>query len=53
MPIDPVCKMEVEKEDAAAETLYRGNKYYFCSEDCKDSFEKEPDKYSEKKKKAG
>ncbi len=52
MPIDPVCKMEIDKEDAGAETDYKGSKYYFCSEDCKESFDKAPEKYAEKKKKA-
>ncbi len=52
MPKDPVCKMEIEKDDASAETQYKGNKYYFCSEDCKESFEKTPEKYAEKGKKA-
>ncbi len=53
MPIDPVCKMEIDEEDASAQTRYKGATYYFCSEDCKESFDKDPEKYAEKKKKTG
>lgn len=46
MPVqDPVCKMEIDKDEAAAETTYRGNKYYFCSEECKESFDKRPEQF--------
>ncbi len=50
MPIDPVCKMEIREEDASDETRYKGEKYYFCTEDCKDRFEENPEKYIEKGK---
>lgn len=46
--IDPVCKMEVEAETAAAKTDYQGQTYYFCAPGCKAAFEKEPQKYLEK-----
>ncbi len=52
MPKDPVCKMEISREDAAAKSEYKGNTYYFCSEECKESFEKQPDRYAERAKKA-
>ena len=42
---DPVCGMDVTPENAAGETEYKGQTYYFCSLGCKKSFEKEPDKY--------
>ena len=45
MAIDPVCKMEVNPEKAAAKTEYRGQTYYFCAPGCKTAFEKEPDRY--------
>ncbi|MBI2541011.1 MAG: YHS domain-containing protein, partial [Deltaproteobacteria bacterium] len=32
MPIDPVCNMTVEPENAAASTEYKGKTYYFCAE---------------------
>jgi Cu+-exporting ATPase len=45
MPMDPVCKMEVEPETAAATADYKGETYYFCAPGCKVAFEKNPEKY--------
>ena len=43
--LDPVCKMTVDEEKAAAVSEYKGQKYYFCAESCKKSFDRNPDKY--------
>lgn len=48
---DPVCKMEINRDDAEASSEYNGQTYYFCSEECKESFDKRPDKYVERPKK--
>jgi YHS domain-containing protein len=45
MAVDPVCGMEVSETSAPAETLYKGKTYYFCSPDCKDEFEEDPEEY--------
>ena len=45
MAIDPVCKMEVEPENAAGSSEYKGEAVYFCSDFCKDVFDKDPEKY--------
>jgi YHS domain-containing protein len=45
MTIDPVCGMELEEATAAAEVEYRSNRYYFCSESCKEAFEQQPEEY--------
>jgi len=37
--------MEVSQEKAAAFSEYGGKTYYFCSEYCKQEFDKEPEKY--------
>jgi Cu+-exporting ATPase len=42
---DPVCGMEVTYETAQARSEYGGQTYYFCSLECKESFDKEPEKY--------
>lgn len=42
---DPVCKIIIEKEEAKAEFEYKGETYYFCSENCKEEFIKNPEKY--------
>ncbi|GBE04412.1 MAG TPA: YHS domain-containing protein [Nitrospirae bacterium] len=46
MAIDPVCKMTVDESKAAATSEYNGKTYYFCAAGCKETFDKEPDKYA-------
>jgi YHS domain-containing protein len=43
--IDPVCGMTVKKATAKFTYDYKGTTYYFCSDGCKTSFAKEPEKY--------
>ena len=42
---DPVCRMEIERADAAAAVDHRGEVYYFCSASCKERFQAEPERY--------
>lgn len=42
---DPVCGMEVTYESAQARSEYNGETYYFCSLDCKETFDRDPEKY--------
>ena len=42
--IDPICKMKVNKD---IESEYKGKKYYFCALNCKQTFNKNPEKYAE------
>jgi YHS domain-containing protein len=44
---DPVCGMFIEEEEAEAESQYQGQTYFFCSEECKEEFDAEPDRYIE------
>jgi YHS domain-containing protein len=44
MVADPVCGMQVAKT-AAVTADYEGTTYYFCSEQCKATFMKDPKKY--------
>ena len=46
--VDPVCGMEVDKATATTAT-YKGQTYYFCSEDDKAKFLKNPEQYAAKK----
>ena len=46
MMIDPVCKMKVEPDKAAAKAEHAGQVYYFCSDICHKSFVTDPDKYT-------
>jgi YHS domain-containing protein len=42
---DPVCGMDVEIARAAANADYEGRTYYFCSIQCKQDFERQPETY--------
>lgn len=46
MTVDPVCKMKVEPDKAAAKAEHAGQIYYFCSESCHKSFVADPAKYT-------
>ena len=49
MAYDPVCKMEVnENNPPGGTTTYKGDTYYFCAPQCRERFEKEPEKYAGK-----
>ncbi len=45
MASDPVCKMEVDENKAAATYEYQGKTYYFCAVGCKEKFSEEPEKF--------
>ena len=45
MAKDPICGMSVDEKRAAATSNYRGQTYYFCSVSCKETFEKNPEKF--------
>ncbi len=42
---DPVCGMKVEPGMTRLVSNYQGHSYWFCSEDCRRAFEKNPEKY--------
>ena len=42
---DPVCKMIVEVDTAAAKIDHGEHSHYFCSQKCKEEFQKDPKKY--------
>ena len=41
----PVCGMEVDPQDAAAKVDYQGRTYYFCSAECKETFQEDPQRF--------
>ncbi len=43
--IDPVCKMIVKPETAAAEFDYKGETYYFCAVGCQTKFRQNPENF--------
>lgn len=42
---DPVCHMKVDPKTAAGSFLFAGITYYFCNLHCKNSFERDPERY--------
>lgn len=42
---DPVCGMEVDENQAKHKTQHAGETYYFCASACKETFEKDPERY--------
>ena len=51
--IDPVCEMEIEDDEAAGNAIYKGEKYFFCSESCKGKFTANPAAFLDKKQSSG
>ncbi len=45
---DPVCGMDVNERTAKFKSEYMGRTYYFCSGSCKETFDKNPAKYTGK-----
>jgi YHS domain-containing protein len=45
MAKDPVCQMDVEPKQAAAQSQYQGQTYYFCAVGCKTRCDADPRKY--------
>jgi Cu+-exporting ATPase len=43
--IDPVCKMTIDADKAAATKEYKGQTFYFCAQGCKAKFDRSPEKY--------
>jgi P-type Cu+ transporter len=45
MGLDPVCGMEVNPVSAEAQSEYGGQSFYFCSVECKQKFDRNPEQY--------
>ena len=42
---DPVCKMQVDLDEAVAQVIHADRTYFFCSEDCAELFRARPEDY--------
>ncbi len=42
---DPVCAMDVDPDNAPAQSEHNGSTYYFCAPGCKTDFDADPGKY--------
>ena len=45
MAKDPVCGMDVDEQRAAGTSQYGDRSYFFCSKNCKEKFERNPEQY--------
>jgi Cu+-exporting ATPase len=45
MAKDPVCGMDVDPQQAAGQSEYQGQTYYFCAPGCKRQFDQNPQQY--------
>ena len=43
---DPVCSMQIDPNEAAAQSDYKGQRFYFCAERCRQAFEQDPERYA-------
>ncbi len=43
--VDPICGMTIPIEDAVGKSDYDGTTYYFCTTDCKERFDKDPQSF--------
>jgi len=43
--IDPVCGMEISREDAVGSYVYEGQEYFFCNPSCLENFRASPSHY--------
>jgi Cu+-exporting ATPase len=48
MTTDPVCGMKVDENNPPSQTQFAGKKYSFCSEQCRDKFERNPEEYAQR-----
>lgn len=46
MKKDPVCGMQINEQQAAGQTPYHGETFYFCSTNCREQFEQNPQRYA-------
>jgi len=46
MAKDPICDMNVDEKTAKFKSEHMGKTYYFCSQMCKTTFDKNPTKYA-------
>ncbi len=45
MPLDPVCKANLEEKEAKGTATFKGEVYHFCCPSCQEEFLHNPKKY--------
>jgi Cu+-exporting ATPase len=44
---DPVCGMDIDENEKTLKSEHKGKIYFFCNPLCKQTFEKNPDQYTQ------
>ena len=47
LPIDPVCRMAIDRGQAVGSLSFRGEEYFFCSLECVHAFSRSPEQYAD------
>lgn len=47
MVTDPVCGMKVDEQNSTIYADYKDKTYHFCSEECKEVFQTNPEPYAQ------
>ena len=45
MTTDVVCGAQVNERKAPATSIYNGERYVFCGQECKDTFDENPERF--------
>ena len=45
---DPVCGMELRKDEASVNARWDGVTYFFCADQCREQFDKSPASFARK-----
>ena len=53
MAIDPVCGMELDERKSKEQVTEQGQTFYFCSKDCREEFQADPEEYIGGEEKTG
>ena len=46
MKRDVVCGQQIDEKKAPATSQYKGDRYIFCGQECKDKFDQNPESYT-------
>lgn len=47
MTKDPICGMEIDPNRSKFQSTHKGREYFFCSSYCRETFDKDPEKYTQ------
>ena len=45
VPSDPVCRIDLDEQNAIVSSEYHGKVFWFCTHTCKQAFDEDPERY--------